>query len=111
VLAVGHGYYEPSVDVVELFEEEEEYARRTGAFDDLLLLTDRQREVLHLLACGRTDAEIARQLCITEGTVRTHIAKMKEALQVRRRWELVEIAHRHGLGPPHTPGDPRTSIR
>lgn len=108
VLAVGLGYYEPSVDVAELLEEEGD-ARRGDLSDGPLPLTDRQREVLHLYACGLTDNEIAKQLTIVAGSVRTHIANIKEVLQVRHRWQLVEIARRHGLG--RTPSDSQNSTR
>jgi DNA-binding NarL/FixJ family response regulator len=101
VLAVGRGYYEPSVDVAELFAADHQSSAQ--AANDLPL-TDRQRQVLHLYACGLDDKEIAKQLVIVAGSVRTHIANMKEALQVRHRWQLIEIARRHGLGP--APGNP-----
>jgi DNA-binding NarL/FixJ family response regulator len=63
-------------------------------------LTDREHEVLRALACGRSNAEIARELFIGEGTVKTHVARILAKLGVRDRVQAAVYAHRHGLVPP-----------
>lgn len=58
-------------------------------------LTPREREVLRELAEGRTNAEIAARLFVTEATVKTHVAHLLEKLDARDRIHLVLIAHGH----------------
>lgn len=55
-------------------------------------LTARQRELLHLVAAGHTNAQIARRLGITEGTVRTHLENIYRLLQVSSRTAAVTRA-------------------
>jgi DNA-binding CsgD family transcriptional regulator len=55
-------------------------------------LTPRQWELLHLLAAGRTNAQIARRLGVTEGTVRTHLENIYERLHVSSRTAAVTRA-------------------
>jgi DNA-binding NarL/FixJ family response regulator len=57
-------------------------------------LTERQVEVLRLLAHGRPNKEIARALGITEGTVKVHLLSVFRALGVRNRTEAVLAAQR-----------------
>jgi DNA-binding CsgD family transcriptional regulator len=52
-------------------------------------LTPRQAELLHLLAAGHTNTQIARRLGISEGTVRTHLENIYEKLQVTSRTAAV----------------------
>jgi DNA-binding CsgD family transcriptional regulator len=52
-------------------------------------LTPRQNELMRLLAAGRTNAQIARQLGISEGTVRTHLERIYERLGVSSRTAAV----------------------
>ncbi|WP_447952620.1 LuxR C-terminal-related transcriptional regulator [Sphingopyxis chilensis] len=54
-------------------------------------LTGRQFEVLHLLAAGRSNKEIARLLCIAEGTVKVHIAAAFRMLGVHNRVSAVAV--------------------
>jgi DNA-binding CsgD family transcriptional regulator len=55
-------------------------------------LTPRQAELLHLLAAGHTNAQIARRLGVTEGTVRTHLENIYEKLHVSSRAAAVTRA-------------------
>ena len=52
-------------------------------------LTARQQELLHLVAAGHTNAQIARRLGISEGTVRTHLENIYERLGVSSRTAAV----------------------
>jgi two-component system, NarL family, response regulator LiaR len=61
-------------------------------------LSPREREVLRLLACGRSNAEIASHLFLTEGTVRNYVSGIFVKLGVADRTQAAVIALRHGLG-------------
>ncbi len=61
-------------------------------------LTERQLAVLRELVKGATNKQIARDLCITEGTVKVHISAILRALNVGSRTEALVIARRLGLG-------------
>jgi ATP/maltotriose-dependent transcriptional regulator MalT len=70
-------------------------ARRTG--DDSLGLTPRELEVLHLVAEGRSNREIAGQLFISAKTVSVHVSNILAKLQVTSRGEAAATAHRTGI--------------
>ena len=61
------------------------------------LLSDREREVLQLLALGHTNQEIAEQLHISVRTAETHRAHIMQKLGLSTRAELVRHALAHGL--------------
>ena len=62
-------------------------------------LTRRQLEVLRLLDAGRSTAEIARELTLSETTVRNHIANLLAALGSHSRLEAVAVARGRGILP------------
>jgi len=62
-------------------------------------ITDREREVLQLLANGRSNKEIAAQLELSPNTVKTHVARLFEKLQVARRTEAILRARQLELVP------------
>jgi DNA-binding NarL/FixJ family response regulator len=60
-------------------------------------LSEREGEVLALLAAGASNKEIADRLVITEGTVKNHVSNILAKLQAENRTQAAEIARRHGL--------------
>jgi len=76
--------------------EEPEQARRRRQQD--LLLSDREKEVLRLVAQGRTDEQIGGELYINVKTVHSHLDHIKDKTGERRRADLTRLALRLGLG-------------
>jgi DNA-binding NarL/FixJ family response regulator len=61
------------------------------------LLTERENQVLKLLATGMSNKEIAAELMISEATVKFHVRNLRDKLDVRRRTEIVYTATRQGI--------------
>jgi DNA-binding NarL/FixJ family response regulator len=73
---------------------------RTAPFDAHETLTPRQREVLQLAAEGKTSAEIAVRLDISQRTVENHRATLMQRLGLQNQTELIRYAIRHAVIPP-----------
>ena len=67
--------------------------------DREMSLSDRQTEVLALVAHGATDSEIAQQLCLSADTVAWHVKEIRTRLDARSRAHAVALAMRHDLLP------------
>jgi DNA-binding NarL/FixJ family response regulator len=73
--------------------------------DAIRSLTPRELEVLAMLAAGRSNAEIATDLFVSEATIKTHVSSVLAKLGLRSRIQAVIFAYESGL---ITPGSPRS---
>lgn len=112
-----HGYLRKGVDTGEIVRAVRALLRGESVFDsrttslvvDVLrdddggarprgqMLTERENQVLKLLAVGMSNREIAVRLVISEATVKFHVRNLREKLDVRRRTEIVYTATRQGM--------------
>jgi DNA-binding NarL/FixJ family response regulator len=70
--------------------------------DKLSCLTEREIEVMRLIAKGKTNSEIAADLFVGETTVKTHISNLFTKLDLRDRVQAVVYAYESGLIQPGT---------
>jgi DNA-binding NarL/FixJ family response regulator len=101
VVAGGESLLAPSVTrrLIETYVSRPQPSPKTG-HDGLDELTDREREVLGLVATGLTNAEIARELQLSPLTAKTHVSRILMKLQARDRVQLVVIAYETGIVQP-----------
>jgi DNA-binding NarL/FixJ family response regulator len=80
-------------------EPQSEFAPKTAAISEL---TAREQDVFMLMARGDTNADIAEELLISEGTVKTHVKRVLSKLDLRDRAQLVVFAYEHRLVVPES---------
>ena len=111
IVARGDALLDPAITRVVI----EEFARKPAVRRELAAkleeLTDREREVFSLLARGLANQDIAKQLVVSDGTVKTHVAHVLRKLDLRDRIQAVIYAYESGLVQPgaaaeHDHGDP-----
>lgn len=95
-VAAGKSFFSPAVRDV-LAEEYIQQLKERGLTDSYELLTDREKEVLHLLAEGRANKEVAILLDLGVSTVETHRANLMQKLNLHSTAEIVLYAVRKRL--------------
>lgn len=73
-------------------------SRRAANTRPFPLLTDREFEILELIAAGLANSEIARRLVVNPKTVRNHVSNVFAKLNTSDRASAIVLAHRHGIG-------------
>ena len=96
VVADGHSLLAPEV-TQRVIARSTARTRDVPGLDDL---TEREHDVLVLLAQGRSNGEIAGELYVSEATVKTHVSRILTKLEVRDRVQAVILAHESGLMSP-----------
>lgn len=94
--AEGKSFFSPAVGKV-LLEDYMRKLQRTGAEDSYELLSAREREILQLVAEGKSSKEIANLLNLSVYTVETHRAKLMQKLNLRSVPEVILYAVRKGI--------------
>lgn len=94
-LHAGHTWVEPralacALDTLRSWEASSREASR--------LLTPREIEVARIVAEGLSNGQIAKRLAITEGTVKTHLHRLYQKLQLKGRQDLAQYVRDRGLG-------------
>jgi two-component system, NarL family, response regulator NreC len=95
-VAGGKPYFSPAVTAV-LVEDYMRQLQQRGLTDSYHLLTDREKEVLQLLAEGRSNKEVATMLDLGVSTVETHRSNLMQKLNLHNTAEIVLYAVRKGL--------------
>ena len=95
-IAAGKPFFSPAVTAM-LVEDHMRQLQARGLTDSYLLLTDREKEVLQLLAEGRSNKEVATLLEVGVSTIETHRANLMQKLNLHNTAEIVLYAVRKGL--------------
>jgi DNA-binding NarL/FixJ family response regulator len=95
-VAAGKSYFSPAVAQV-VFDDYVKTLSEKGITDPYDSLSEREREVLQLVAEGRSSKEIAELLSISPATVETHRAHLLQKLRLHNTVEVVRYATRRGI--------------
>lgn len=95
-VTAGKSFFSPAVSKI-LLEDYMGKLKRTGAEDSFDLLSPREREVLQLVAEGKSSKEVANLLSLSVYTVETHRAKVMQKLNLHNIPELILYAVRKGV--------------
>jgi len=95
-VAEGKSFFSPTVSKV-LLEDYVKKLQRTGGEDSYDLLTPREREILQLVAEGKSNKDVANLLNLSVYTVETHRANLMEKLNLKSVPELILYAVRKGI--------------
>jgi DNA-binding NarL/FixJ family response regulator len=101
----GAAWLDPKVAprVLDAFRSNVRPRQRSAA--QLTQLTEREHDVLRLMARGATNPEIAEQLIVSEATVKSHVGSIFAKLAVRDRAAAIVFAYDHGIVDPHPGSD------
>ncbi|MEZ0493911.1 response regulator [Kineococcus sp. TBRC 1896] len=99
VVAAGEAMLSPTVTrrLVGHYAADTVNPRRREAAERLQLLTDREREVLGAVGRGLSNAEIGKELFMSEATVKTHVSRLLTKLEAHNRVQVAIVAHDAGL--------------
>ncbi|MCP9486461.1 MAG: response regulator transcription factor [Gaiellaceae bacterium MAG52_C11] len=99
IVAAGDALLAPSVTrrVIEEYSQRSAPIKNDAALEHL---TERELEVLKLLATGKSNAEVAKHLYLGEGTIKTHVSHVLAKLGLRDRVQAVVYAYESGLAQP-----------
>ena len=105
-----HGFLRKNADTAEVVAAVHALLRGEGVFaagplavgapvvaERTPVLTERENQVLKLLAVGMSNREIGDRLLISEATVKFHVRNLRDKLEVRRRTQIVHTATRQGI--------------
>jgi two-component system, NarL family, response regulator NreC len=95
-VSLGKAFFSPEISKI-LAEDYVREARKRGAEDSYELLTSREREILHLLAEGKSNKDIATLLDLSLYTVETHRRNLQDKLNLHSIAELILYAVRKGI--------------
>ncbi|MFB9376124.1 response regulator [Kineococcus gynurae] len=99
VVASGEAMLSPTVTrrLVGHYAADTGNPRRREATERLTLLTEREREVLAAVGRGLSNAEVGKELFMSEATVKTHVSRLLTKLDAHNRVQVAIIAHDAGL--------------
>lgn len=97
IRAVHRGEVRLHPDITRKLMQQMSQIRNTPQENPINALTGREKEVLHLVAKGSNNREIAQQLFISEKTVKTHVSNILGKLHLQQRTQLVIYAIKHKL--------------
>ena len=99
LVAAGEAMLSPAVTrtLIEHFGADTSASRRTAARQALRALTDREREVAAEVAQGRSNADIAARLYMSEATVKAHVSRVLAKLDAANRVQVAILARDAGL--------------
>jgi DNA-binding NarL/FixJ family response regulator len=98
VVAAGEPMLSPAITrrLIRHVSDSEEDARRRRAREQLDCLTDREREVAVAIGLGKSNAEIGRELYMSVATVKAHVSRVLEKLELNNRVQIALLAHDAG---------------
>jgi DNA-binding NarL/FixJ family response regulator len=83
--------------LIESYVDKRAAPRKAQALRRIKELSDREREVLTLLGSGESNAELAKQLFVSEATVKTYVSRLLAKLDLANRTQAAILAHEAGL--------------
>ena len=100
VIAAGDALLAPSVTQTLIDEIARRPVGQPDAFPGIAELTERELDVIRLMACGMSNGEIAKDLYLGEATIKTHVGRILAKLGARDRVQAVVAAYESGLVTP-----------
>jgi DNA-binding NarL/FixJ family response regulator len=83
--------------LIDSYVERKAAPRRAAALAKVQTLSEREQEVLRLLGTGEPNAELAKQLFVSEATVKTYVSRLLTKLDLANRTQAAILAHEAGL--------------